>query len=93
MPAGAGREDHDNGNPHEEIAMNYQRFAGPAAIFVAAQTVAAILGVPVFTYLPIAVVALACPLMMVFMMRGMSHGAHASGSHDQPPAVKDGEGR
>lgn len=73
--------------------MNYQRFAGPAVIFVAALAVAAILGVPVLTYLPVAVVALACPLMMVFMMRGMSHGAHGGGSPDQTPAVRDGEGR
>lgn len=74
--------------------MNYQRFVGPAVIFVAALAVAAILGVPVLAYLPIALVALACPLMMIFMMRGMSHGSHGGGSHDQPPsAVRDGEGR
>lgn len=34
------------GSAHEEIIMNYQRFAGPAVIFVAALAVAAILGVP-----------------------------------------------
>ena len=74
--------------------MNYQRFAGPALVFVAALGVAAVLGVPVLAYLPIAVMALACPLMMVFMMRGMSHGAHRAGPHDQlPGAVRDGEGR
>lgn len=74
--------------------MTYQRFVGPAVIFVAALAVAATLGVPVLAYLPIAVVALACPLMMVFMMRGMSHDSRGAGSHDQPPsAVKDGEGR
>ena len=74
--------------------MNYQRFVGPAVIFVAAMAVAAILGAPVLAYLPIAVMALACPLMMVFMMRGMSHGAHGAGSHDQlPGAVTDGEVR
>lgn len=39
-------------------------------------------------------VLLACPLMMVFMMRGMSHGSHGAGSNDQPTsAVRDGEGR
>lgn len=67
--------------------MNYQRFAGPALILAAALAVAAILGVPVLAYLPVAAVALACPLMMVLMMRGMRHGAHAGGSSDQPPGA------
>ena len=73
--------------------MNYQRFAGPAAILVAAVAVAAILGVPVLAYLPIALVALACPLMMVFMMKGM-HGGHSDGAHEQPTGgAREGEGR
>jgi hypothetical protein len=40
----------------------------------------AVLGVPVITYLPILLV-LACPLMMIFMMRGMGHGGHGDGPH------------
>lgn len=73
--------------------MNYQRFAGSAAIFVAALAVAAILGVPVLAYLPIALVALACPLMMVFMMSGM-HGGHSDGAHGQSTSgAREGDGR
>ena len=73
--------------------MNYQRFVGPALILVAALAVAAVLGVPVFAYLPVALVALACPLMMVFMMKGM-HGGHGGQPHDQhAPGAREGEGR
>jgi hypothetical protein len=73
--------------------MNYQRFVGPAVIFVAALAVAAVLGVPVLAYLPIALVSLACPLMMVFMMKGM-HGGHSDQTHEQPTTgAREGEGR
>lgn len=72
--------------------MNHQRFLAPAVIAVAALALAAALGVPVLAYLPIAVLLLACPLMMVFMMRGMSHGGHSS--QDQPTSgARDGEAR
>src|SRR3546814_9791715 len=39
--------------------------------------VLAALGVPVLTYLPVLAVLAICPLMMVFMMRGMDHGGQA----------------
>lgn len=73
--------------------MNYQRFAGPGLVFVAALAVAALVGVPVLAYLPIALVVLACPLMMVFMMKGM-HGGHGDHTHDQPTSgTTEGERR
>ncbi len=34
-------------------------------------------------YLPLLII-LACPLMMIFMMRGM-HGGHDMGAHDKDP--------
>jgi hypothetical protein len=49
---------------------------------IVAAAVAAVLiavGVPIVSLLPVAVF-LACPLMMVFMMRGMS-GSHGSEDH------------
>ena len=58
--------------------MNYQRYLGPAMLGVAAVAVLAAFGAPVFAYLPF-LIFLACPLMMVFMMRGMDHGG--GGSH------------
>ena len=74
--------------------MKNQRFLAPALIAVAAMALAAALGVPVLAYVPIAVLLLACPLMMVFMMRGMSHGNDEGTSHDQHTgATRDGEGR
>jgi hypothetical protein len=46
--------------------------------------------------LPFAIIALACPLMMIFMMRGM-HGGHSeherqrgASNADTEPAVTDG---
>lgn len=44
--------------------------------------VLAALGVPVLTYLPVLAVLAICPLMMVFMMRGMDHGGQASGPRE-----------
>ena len=35
-------------------------------------------------YLPLLLLFLACPLMMVFMMRGM-HGGHDMGAEDKDP--------
>jgi hypothetical protein len=73
--------------------MNYQRFVGPAVILIAALAVAAALGAPVLAYVPIALVVLACPLMMVFMMKGM-HGGHTDQTHSQPTTgAREGEGR
>jgi hypothetical protein len=44
---------------------------GAAAVFV----VLAAFGVPVLANLPFLAILLICPLMMMFMMRGMNHGA------------------
>lgn len=71
--------------------MNYQRFVAPAVALVAGLTLAALLGVPVLAYVPVAVLVLACPLMMVFMMRGMSHGTRAA--HDSTSSAGEGERR
>lgn len=77
--------------------MNYQRYLGPAMFGVAAVAVLAALGVPVIAFLPV-LIFLACPLMMVFMMRGMNHGrgghvgchgghgSHESHQHGDKPA-------
>lgn len=53
-------------------------------VLTAAATVIALwaLGVPVLQALPLAVF-LACPVMMLFMMRGMDHGGNR---HAMPPA-------
>lgn len=42
--------------------------------------VLAALGVPVLSYLPLLAILAICPLMMIFMMRGMDHGGMGHGS-------------
>jgi hypothetical protein len=82
----------------KETTVNYQRYLGPAMVGVGAFAVLAALGVPVVTFLPF-LIFLACPLMMVFMMRGMDHGgggghagchgehgSHESHQHGDQPA-------
>lgn len=68
--------------------MSHQRFFAVALIAAAAIALAAALGVPGLAYLPIAVLLLACLLMMVFMKRGMSHGDHSS--HDEHTSERSG---
>lgn len=41
---------------------------------VAGLVLLGIIGVPVWSYLPFLAIFAICPLMMVFMMRGMHHG-------------------
>ena len=55
--------------------MNHKQMHKPMLIGAAILLVLALLGVPVGGYLPF-LFLLACPLMMVFMMRGMGmdHG-------------------
>jgi choline-glycine betaine transporter len=67
------------GEARKEAAMKQNRMFN---YLIAAAAVAAVLiavGVPLVSLLPVAVL-LACPLMMVFMMRGMS-GSHGSEDH------------
>ena len=75
--------------------MDYQRFIHPAMFGIAGVAVLAVLGVPVLAVVPY-LLFLACPLMMVFMMRGMGHGGHGHGSHrhdemteEAPPPARD----
>lgn len=49
---------------------------------VAGFAVLAALGVPVLAYLPLLAFLVVCPLMMIFMMRGMDHGAGSNGDDD-----------
>lgn len=42
--------------------------------------VLAALGVPVLAYLPLLAILALCPLMMIFMMRGMDHGGNSNES-------------
>ncbi|MFP5318870.1 MAG: DUF2933 domain-containing protein [Acidimicrobiia bacterium] len=49
--------------------------------------VLAAFGVPVLGYLPLLAIVAICPLMMVFMMRGMDHGGGTSqGDRDNAEA-------
>ena len=61
---------------------NYMPYVAVAALLVAALAVA---GVSISTVLPFAVV-LVCPLMMVFMMKGMAgmHGERDSNPSKEP---------
>lgn len=54
----------DNHSSHTKLIL------AAAAGFV----VLAALGLPVLSYLPLLAILALCPLMMMFMMRGMDHG-------------------
>jgi hypothetical protein len=49
-----------------------------------------VLGVPLERALPFAFF-LACPLMMLFMMRGMDHGGHREGPGGDPAEATSGD--
>ena len=50
--------------------------------------VLAAFGVPVLSYLPLIALVVICPLMMMFMMRGMDHGSDTSrDTDDNRPAT------
>lgn len=53
--------------------------------------VALLAGVPLASALPLAIL-LACPLMMVFMMKGM-HGGHGETTNEHAHGGAEGEGR
>jgi hypothetical protein len=66
--------------------MNKNPNYGLFAVAVAVALVGAVwLGVPLGTLAPLAIV-LVCPLMMMFMMRGMHDGDHGGGSEHHHPA-------
>ena len=66
--------------------MNHQQMIRPMLIGVAVLFALGLAGLPVGNYLPF-LIFLACPLMMVFMMRGMNHGGGDQGAqHDHSHA-------
>jgi Flp pilus assembly protein TadB len=66
--------------------MNKNPNYGLFAVAVAVALVGAVwLGVPLGTLAPLAIV-LVCPLMMMFMMRGMHNSDHGGGSEHHHPA-------
>lgn len=66
--------------------MNHTQMMKPLLVGAGILAVLSIAGLPVGGFLPYLVV-LACPLMMVFMMRGMDHGGkdgdHSHAGHDR----------
>jgi hypothetical protein len=74
--------DDDGRRRRQEVDMSHKNM-GPYVVAAAIVAAALILaGVPFATLLPFALVLL-CPLMMVFMMRGMSHGSGTEGDKSQ----------
>lgn len=49
---------------------------------VAGFVVLAAFGVPVLSYLPLLAILVICPLMMIFMMKGMDHGGGSNRDGD-----------
>lgn len=47
----------------------------------------AALGVPIVSYLPLLAILAICPLMMIFMMRGMDHSGGGNRRDDDPHAA------
>ncbi len=70
--------------------MNHQKMLKPMAIGVAVLFVLGLAGLPVLNYLPLLII-LACPVMMMFMMGGMSHGGDKQdhSEHDHSRAGHD----
>jgi hypothetical protein len=68
--------------------MNHQQMIKPALIGLALFLALGLAGLPVLDYLPLLFV-LACPLMMIFMMGAMNHGAEQAERHDHPPADRE----
>ena len=61
--------------------MNHQQMIKPMLIGAALLFALGLAGLPVGNLLPF-LILLACPLMMVFMMRGMNHGGGGHGGDD-----------
>ena len=62
--------------------MNHGNHSKLILAAVAGFVVLAALGVPVLSYLPVLAIVAICPLMMVFMMRGMDHGGSSNRDDD-----------
>lgn len=73
--------------------MNHQRYLKPAMLVAAIVAILVAAGVPIAAFLPF-LFLLACPLMMVFMMRGMDggRGKHA-GCHGEHGSAESHEHR
>jgi len=66
--------------------VNHQQMIKPMLIGAALLFALGLAGLPVGNLLPF-LILLACPLMMVFMMRGMNHGGgEQAEQHDHSPA-------
>jgi hypothetical protein len=65
--------------------VNHQQMLKPMLIGVGVLFVLGLAGLPVLTYVPLLII-LACPLMMIFMMRGMNHGGDQGDQHDHSHA-------
>lgn len=73
----------------EEAPVQHQRIARLCVGVALLGVVLFAAGVEVSRFLPVAL-ALACPLMMLFMMRGM-HGGHGSPADDESaPSIGEG---
>lgn len=70
-----------NGAGHrQERTVNHQQMIKPMLIGLAVFAVLGLAGLPVLNYLPL-LIFLACPLMMLFMMRGMMDHGRADDDH------------
>ncbi|HVT75881.1 MAG TPA: DUF2933 domain-containing protein [Acidimicrobiales bacterium] len=72
--------------------MNTQRYIGPALAVIALVVVLRFLGVSLAAS-PFLLVLLVCPLMMLFMMRGMNHGGDDSDESEHDHSAHSGHGR
>lgn len=65
-------------------AIHLKVVLGAVVVFL----VLAALGVPVLSNLPLLAILLICPLMMMFMMRGMNHGGSQDAQADETDGAK-----
>jgi hypothetical protein len=91
MPAGDPSAHHGPDNSFERrVAMNHSLHVKLFVAAVIGFVVLSAFGVSMIVYLPILAVFGVCMLMMMFMMRGMDHGASTSRSDDdadRPPTA------
>ena len=70
--------------------MNHHQMLKPLLIGAGILAVLAVAGVPVLSFAPLLILLL-CPLMMIFMMRGMDHGGAGQHDHGHASVRPDGE--